>query len=62
MPRLKITQIFRVERSIIIDVDAPSLDVAIDQQMDADAPSSDDPRWQAHWTLENEEIEGVTGA
>jgi len=54
---LQIVQVFRVERTIILSVEAPDEQAAIDRQSEGDAPAFDDPRWRASWTLENELIE-----
>lgn len=55
--RLRIVQVFRVERQIIVEVEAPDPQSAIDHQMEEDAPHSNDPRWKSQWTIENEHIE-----
>ena len=54
---LQIVQVFRVERTIIISVEAPDEQVAIDRHSEGDSPAFDDPRWRATWTLENEMVE-----
>ncbi len=53
---IKIIQVFRVEREIIVDVEAESEDDAVELQQEEDAPSVDDPGWKSPWTLENEEV------
>lgn len=55
--KVKITQVSRVERSIIVDVEADSIEDAVIIQADDDAPGADDPRWitQSN-SLENEEV------
>lgn len=53
--RIKITQVTRVERSIVIDVEADTLEDALEQE--ADVPNVDDPRWTVERdSLENEEV------
>lgn len=54
--QVRIVQVFRVEREIIVTVDAPDMQTAIDIQAENEAPGFDDPGWQSSWTLENEEI------
>lgn len=54
--QVKIVQVFRVAREIVIDVEAVSKADAVQYQMEQDAPSSSDPRWKSEWTLENEEV------
>ncbi|WIW89616.1 hypothetical protein K3M67_06570 [Sphingobium sp. V4] len=54
---LQIVQVFRVERTIVVTVEAPDEQTAIDWQSEGDAPAFDDPRWRASWTLENELVE-----
>jgi hypothetical protein len=55
--RLRIDQVFRVERAIIVEIEAPDPQSALDHQMEEDAPPPDHPRWTSQWTLENEDIE-----
>ncbi len=57
--QIRIVQVYRVERAIIIDVEASSLAAAIDLQSDADAPAFSDPRWRSAWSLENEDVEAA---
>lgn len=54
---LRIVQVFRVERTIILAVEAPDEQAAIDRQIEGDAPAFDDSGWRAIWTLENELVE-----
>lgn len=54
--KVRIVQVFRVEREIIVAVDAPDMQTAIDVQEESDAPGFDDPGWQSSWTLENEAV------
>lgn len=54
---LRIAQVFRVERTIILTVAAPDEQAAIDRQSEGDSPAFDDPRWRASWTLEHELVE-----
>lgn len=53
---IRIVQVFRVEREIVISVEAQNLQMAIDKQSESEAPALDDPRWRSSWTLENEEV------
>ena len=54
--KVRVTQVFRVERSIVVTVEADNLAQALDQQGDADAPAFGDPGWEANWDLQNEEV------
>lgn len=53
---VRIVQVFRVEREIVIDVEAASKDDAVEYQMEEDAPPSSDPRWKSEWTLQSEDV------
>jgi len=53
---IRIVQTFRVEREIVIAVEARDLQTAIETQSESDAPAFDDPRWRSSGTLENEEV------
>lgn len=57
---IRVAQVFRVEREIVVSVEAADLQAAIDVQSENDAPAFDDPRWRSTWTLENEEVTVVT--
>jgi len=59
---LRIVQVFRVERTIILTVEAPDKQAAIDLQSESDSPAFDDPGWQAIWTLEDEQVEPAPNA
>lgn len=54
--QVRIVQIFRVEREIMVTVDAPDMQTAIDIQAENEAPSVDDPGWQSSWTLESDAV------
>lgn len=54
--QVRIVQVFRVERQIIVAIDAPDIQTAIDIQAESEAPGFDDPGWQSSWTLENEAV------
>ncbi len=58
MPKfnVRIVQVFRAQRSITIEVEAESLDDAIDKQEEELSPAMDDPRWRTEWNLMNEEV------
>lgn len=56
---IRVVQVFRVEREIVITVEAPDVGTAIETQSESDAPAFDDPRWRSSWTLENEEVASV---
>lgn len=54
--QVRIVQVFRVEREIIVTVDAPDMQAAIDVQEESEAPGFDDLGWRSSWTLENEAV------
>lgn len=55
--RIRIIQVTRVERSIVVDVEADSIEAAIEAQAESEAPSLDDSRWETiSDSLENEEV------
>lgn len=60
--KIRVTQVFRVEREIVIEVDAEDELAAVDhvQSGETDIPGIDDPRWRAGWELQNEEAEPAT--
>lgn len=59
---IKLTQVFRVEKSLTLDVDAPDQDEALRMvdERDVDIPTADDDTlgvWSAgEWVLQNEEV------
>lgn len=60
MHKVRIVQVTRVERSIIIDVEGDTPEDAVDMQSSAESPGADDPRWVVERdTLENETVETV---
>lgn len=60
--KLRVIQVFRVERAIRIEVDAENEDTAIELATigEIDLPDFDDPRWRTSWVLENEDVEPAT--
>lgn len=54
--KLDVTQVCRVERTITVEVEATSLDEAIEIQQKSDAPAYDDPCWVIHPDLMHEEV------
>lgn len=58
MPKfqLRVTQTYRVEKWITIEVEADTLADAIDRQASDDAPCSSLPGWNDHWSLESENV------
>ncbi|SNS68808.1 hypothetical protein SAMN06295912_11286 [Sphingomonas laterariae] len=54
--QLRIAQVFRVEREMVVAVEAADLQAAIDLQSESDAPAFDDPSWRSTWSLESEEV------
>jgi hypothetical protein len=55
--QVRITQVFRVERQIVVAVAAPDAAAAVELQSGDDAPSFDAPGWESAWTLENEQVD-----
>lgn len=55
--RIRIAQVFRVEREILVDIEAASLFGAIELQSQGDGPAFGDPRWESRWSLENEGVD-----
>ena len=57
MHKLRIVQVGRVEREIVIEVEAESVEDAVEKQQESDAPPLDDPRWKLTVNeLMNEEV------
>ena len=57
MHSVRITQTTRVERSIVIEVEADTIEDAIEKQGKADAPALSDPRWTTDRDeLQNEDV------
>lgn len=57
--RIRISQVTRVERSIVVEVEAETMEAAIEMTEESDSPSND-----AGWTvdrdeLQNEEVEAA---
>lgn len=59
---LRVIQVFRVEREILIEVDAEDELAAVEQIQSGatDTPEFDDPRWRTSWDMQNEEVELAT--
>ncbi|RIA46196.1 hypothetical protein DFR49_0729 [Hephaestia caeni] len=55
--RVKVTQVYRVEKWITIDVDADNADGAIETCASDEAPCSSLPGWEDRWELQNETVE-----
>ncbi|UWU26003.1 hypothetical protein N2601_32255 (plasmid) [Rhizobium sp. CB3060] len=51
-----VTQVYRVERTILVEVEAEDEESAIEQQSQEAAPDFDDPGWKSGWSLENEAV------
>jgi len=54
--KVRVIQVYQVEREITVEVEAPTLEEAIDIQMMSDAPS-EELDWRYEWRLQNEEVE-----
>lgn len=54
--KVRIVQVFRVEREIVVSIEAADLQAAIDMQSECNAPAFDNPRWRSTWSLENEAV------
>lgn len=59
--RIEISQVFKVTRTVVIERNSESLEAAIHEQRDNDAPDFTDPRWNETWTLVNEEVQQALG-
>ena len=55
--KVKVVQIFRVEREIIIDVMAVSSEAACELVDTGDVDKPDPSVWSDHWALEGEAVE-----
>lgn len=51
-----VSQVYRVERTILVEVDAEDEESAIEQQSLEAAPNFDDPGWKSEWDLQNEDV------
>lgn len=58
MPKfnIKVYRGYQVRQSAVIEVEAETLDAAIEQQESSDAPAQDDPCWHTEWTLMDEDV------
>lgn len=54
---IKITQVFKVTRTIIVGIRAEDRDSAESQADYILAPAFANPNWKSHWDLQNEEVE-----
>lgn len=54
---ITITQAFRAERRITVEIDAADRESAIEgfQSGTVEIPGFDDPRWKTEWDLQSEE-------
>lgn len=57
--KVKITQICRVERLIVLDVDVPNIETArtMQEEDELPLPHFDAPEWTSYWDLIEETIE-----
>ena len=53
---VEIVQTYRVERRIIVDVEADDLQAALDKQAEEAAPDYDDKGWIESCDLQNEDV------
>lgn len=53
--KVRIIQVYRVERWIDVDVNASTIEEALDLAVDCDIPPLSDEGWNYHWELQNEE-------
>lgn len=56
---LKVTQVFKCTRTIIVEREDTDLQNAIEEQQMADAPDFRDPGWEEEWEIQNEEVEAA---
>lgn len=54
--KIRITQVFRVQRTMIVDAAGEDPFDATDNIALADSPGFDDPRWNDTWSLQSEEV------
>jgi hypothetical protein len=57
---VKVTQHFKVWRTIVLPVEADSFEAAVAVLEDDGVAAFDDPRWQTEWQLTDQEEEEVT--
>lgn len=55
--RLIVTQVYRTERRIVVEVEADTLEDAVDQQQQEDAPAYGNPSWRETVNLQSEEVD-----
>lgn len=53
---IKVTQLLKVHRSIVVSVEAATLEAALEAQANEDAPDNDAGWSEDHSTLENEDV------
>lgn len=56
MFKVKVTQVYRVEKFITVEVEAATIEDAIELMENSDAPCSSLGGWNDHWDLQNDEI------
>jgi len=54
--RVRVTQVFRVEKWIVMEVEAATREEALEKFEEGESPCSSLPGWQASWDLQNEEV------
>lgn len=54
--KIRLTQVFRVERTMIVEAAGEDPFDAADTNALADSPGFDDPRWNETWSLQSEEV------
>lgn len=56
--KVEVTHIGRYERRVVVEVEAESLDEAVErvESGDVDAPAFDDPRWTTGYDIQNEQV------
>lgn len=55
--RVRVTQVYRVDKSITVNVEADTAEGAIETCQSGEAPCFSLPGWQEYWELENETVE-----
>ncbi|MCK9549516.1 hypothetical protein [Aquamicrobium sp.] len=55
--RVRVTQVYRVEKWITVDVEADNADDAIEIYASGDAPCSSRSGWEDRWELQNEVVD-----
>jgi hypothetical protein len=53
---VRVRQVYRVEREIIVTIEADTPEEALEDQAANESPDFNHPDWRTGWELENEEV------